>query len=151
MKKFLISIVIIILIAALGFAIYTAVNHSTSSHKNDEQDNKTTHQKKTLNQQIKIMKIQENQTQIKMIIIVILAINSLHNQMDKIIKQQYHQILHLPNLTNHHQITMTHAVVVINQQRMNKIINNKVHLIIQIIAISLLSSHLKYSPLKIKY
>lgn len=150
MKKFLISIVIIILIAALGFAIYTAVNHSTSSHKNDEQDNKTTHQKKTLNQQTKIMKIQENQTQIKMIIIAILVINNLHNQMDKIIKP-YLQILHLPNLTSHHQITMTHTVAVVNQQRMGKIINNKVHLIIQIIAISLLSSHLKYSPLKIKY
>ncbi len=46
MKKFLITVVIILLIGALGFAIYAAINHSTSSNHNNEQDNKATHQKK---------------------------------------------------------------------------------------------------------
>ncbi|NFZ19849.1 hypothetical protein G0X63_01155, partial [Staphylococcus aureus] len=46
MKKFLITVVIILLIGALGFAIYAAINHSTSSIHNNEQDNKATHQKK---------------------------------------------------------------------------------------------------------
>ncbi|MCG9839319.1 hypothetical protein LHK23_13140 [Staphylococcus argenteus] len=95
MKKFLISIVIIILIAALGFAIYTAVNHSTSSHKNDAQDNKTTHQKKDSESTDQNNANTEKSNTIKMIVIAILVINSLQNQMDKIIKQQYHQILHL--------------------------------------------------------
>ena len=33
---------------ALGFAIYAAINHSTSSIHNNEQDNKATHQRKIL-------------------------------------------------------------------------------------------------------
>ena len=45
-EKILITVVIILLIGALGFAIYAAINHSTSSIHNNEQDNKATHQKK---------------------------------------------------------------------------------------------------------
>ena len=35
-EKFLATIVVIILICALGFSVYAAINHHTNSNKNDK-------------------------------------------------------------------------------------------------------------------
>ena len=44
-EKILATIVVIILICALGFSLYAAINHHTNSNKNDK--NRTQSQKQT--------------------------------------------------------------------------------------------------------
>ncbi|MDU7187503.1 MAG: hypothetical protein E6294_15910, partial [Klebsiella sp.] len=52
MKKFLATIVVIILICALGFSLYAAINHHTNSNKNDKkiEHNRKNKQNDTSNQ-----------------------------------------------------------------------------------------------------
>ncbi|EHR95683.1 hypothetical protein SEVCU126_1536 [Staphylococcus epidermidis VCU126] len=52
MKKFSATIVVIILICALGFSLYAAINHHTNSNKNDKkiEHNRKNKQNDTSNQ-----------------------------------------------------------------------------------------------------
>ena len=156
-EKFLITVVIILLIGALGFAIYAAINHSTSSNHNNEQDNKATHQKKDTEVNHQKTKIQTTQMKIKTTTVLLMAINHLRHQLSKITVQQHQRIHnHLIrinqiqiNLIRINQIQIT--AVAVNLQRITKIINNRTHhlLINQIIPIRLLNKHLKYNHLKL--
>lgn len=148
-EKFLITIVIILLIGALGFAIYAAINHSTSSNHNNEQDNKATHQKKDTEVNHQKTKIQTTQMKIKTTTVLLMAINHLRHQLSKITVQQ-HQRIH-NHLIRINQIQIT--AVAVNRQQTTKIINNRTHhlLINQIIPIRLLNKHLKHNHLKINH
>ena len=52
MKKFSATIVVIILICALGFSLYAAINHHTNSNKNDQVLNNQHNNLTTINTQI---------------------------------------------------------------------------------------------------
>ena len=146
MKKFLITVVIILLIGALGFAIYAAINHSTSSIHNNEQDNKATHQKKDteVNHQKdeNTNNTNENQNNNNG---VLMAIISCH-QLSKITVQQHQRIHNHLIRINQIQINQVQiTAVAVNLQRITKIINNRTHRpqtnLIMLIQTSLLSRY----------
>lgn len=147
MKKFLITVVIILLIGALGFAIYAAINHSTLSNHNNEQDNKATHQKKDTEVNHQKTRIQTTQMKIKTTTTVLLmAINHLRHQLSKITVQQHQRIHNHLIRINQIQINQIQIrAVAVNLQRITKIINNRIHRpqtnLIMLIQTSLLSRH----------
>ncbi len=154
LKKLLITIVIIVLIGALGFAIYAAINHSTSSSNNQEQENKSTHKKQKPKKMINKMIVQTKQIKIKiMAITILMTINHLHRQMFLTTIQQYHRIRNQLSQKTQIQIKIILTVVAVNRQQTTKIINNRTHhlLINQIIPIRLLNKHLKHNHLKINH
>ena len=146
-EKFLITVVIILLIGALGFAIYAAINHSTSSNHNNEQDNKATHQKKDTEVNHQKTRIQTTQMKIKTTTTVLLmAINHLRHQLSKITVQQHQRIHNHLIRINQIQINQIQIrAVAVNLQRITKIINNRIHRpqtnLIMLIQTSLLSRH----------
>lgn len=154
LKKLLITIVIIVLIGALGFAIYAAINHSTSSSNNQEQENKATHKRQKPKKMINKMIVQTKQIKIKiMAITLLMTINHLHSQMFLTTIQQHHRIRNQLSQKTQIQIKIILTMVVVNRQQTTKIINNRTHhlLINQIIPIRLLNKHLKHNHLKINH
>lgn len=154
LKKLLITIVIIVLIGALGFAIYAAINHSTSSSNNQEQENKATHKKTETEendqQDDSANKADKNQNN---------GNNDTNDNqpsspsMFLTTIQQYHRIRNQLSQKTQIQIKIILTMVAVNRQQTTKIINNRTHhlLINQIIPIRLLNKHLKHNHLKINH
>lgn len=154
LKKLLITIVIIVLIGALGFAIYAAINHSTSSSNNQEQEINLRIKRQKPKKMINKMIVQTKQIKIKiMAITLLMTINHLHRQMFLTTIQQYHRIRNQLSQKTQIQIKIILTVVAVNRQQTTKIINNRTHhlLINQIIPIRLLNKHLKHNHLKINH
>ncbi len=81
LKKLLITIVIIVLIGALGFAIYAAINHSTSSSNNQEQEINLRIKRQKPKKMMDKNNVQTKQIKIKiMAITLLMTINHLHSK-----------------------------------------------------------------------
>lgn len=140
MKKFLATIVVIILICALGFSLYAAINHHTNSNKNDK---KIEHNRKTNKMilQIKIVILINTKTKLNQQIMTITTIinqvlNNQHNNLTtintQIIINSLVQIkITLQKITNRNRIRTKLINQIINQHNQHH--NSRHNIIINLI------------------